>query len=382
MDRMIYMDHAATTPVRQEVLSAMLPYFTLPYGNPSSLHDAGQKAKTSLENARRLLAAVLHAQKEEIVFTSGGTESDNWAILKTARSMKERGSHIITSSVEHPAVLKCCEMLQKEGFFVTFLPVDKNGCIRITDLEAAITDKTVLVSLMTANNETGTVFPIEEAGKICRERGILFHTDAVQAFGKIPLDVRKMNVDLLSVSAHKFFGPKGVGLLYVRKDIMIPSWNLGGGQERGLRSGTENLAGIMGMAKAAELAADELEKNADHLQKMQQMLEMRMMTEIPGACLNAAAPRRIPGVSSIRFDHVSGESLMMLLDMAGIMVSTASACSQGKTRGSHVLSAMGLSDDQAAASLRISLGPENTEEEVDLLVTETLKAVQKLRALI
>lgn len=382
MDRMIYMDHAATTPVRSEVLSAMLPYFTLPYGNPSSLHEAGQKAKTSLENARRLLAAVLHAQKEEIVFTSGGTESDNWAVLETARSMKEKGNHIITSSVEHPAVLKCCETLQKEGFFVTYLPVDANGYIRIEDLKEAITDKTVLVSLMTANNETGTVFPIEEAGKICREKGILFHTDAVQAFGKIPLDVQKMKVDLLSVSAHKFFGPKGVGLLYVRKGLVIPPWNLGGGQERGLRSGTENLAGIMGMAKAAELATNEMEMNTEHLQRLQHRLETQMLSDIPGAYLNAEALQRIPGVSSLRFDGVSGESLMMLLDMAGIMVSTASACSQGKTRGSHVLSAMGLSDEEAASSLRISLGPENTEEEVDLLVQETQKAVMKLRALV
>lgn len=370
------MDHAATTPVRKEVLKAMQPYFSKKFGNASSLHRWGQEAKQALENSRIQIAKVIGANPEEIVFTSGGTESNNLALKGLAFASKKK--HIITSSIEHHCVLNACEWLEKQGFSVTYLPVDKYGLISLGDLENSIKKDTLVVSIMHANNEIGTIEPIKEIGKICREKGVLFHTDAVQTFGKIPINVRKMNIDLLSVSSHKIYGPKGVGCLYVRSGIKIEPLAHGGGHEHGLRSGTENVSGIVGFGHAAELAKKEMKKEAERLTKLRDYL-IRNVLKIPNSYLNGHPKKRLPNNANFWFKFIEGESLVLHLDAKGIAASTGSACSSKSLEPSHVLLAIGLRHEEAHGSLRLTLGRSNNKKHVDYVLKVLPQIVKKLR---
>ncbi|RLI96259.1 MAG: cysteine desulfurase NifS [Candidatus Aenigmatarchaeota archaeon] len=374
--RRIYMDHAATTPVDAEVLKAMRPYFSEKFGNASSLHGFGQEARKALENSRITISGVIGAQPDEMVFTSGGTESDNLAIRGVAMS-KGRG-HIITSRIEHHAVLHTCQQLEKAGFGVTYLPVDRNGFVSPLDVENAIRKDTILATIMHANNEIGTIEPIGEIGRICRDNGVLFHTDAVQSFGKVPIDVNKMNIDMLSASAHKLYGPKGVGALYVRSGIDIVPQNTGGGHEKGKRSGTENVAGIVGFAKAALLAAEHMEKRASHEKRLRGML-IKGLKEIPNTWLNGHPEKRLPNNVNVCFSGIEGESLIIHMDMKGIAASTGSACSSKSLEPSHVLVAIGLKHKDAHGSLRLSLGKENTMDDVRYVTEAVPGIVENLR---
>ncbi len=377
--RRIYLDHSATTPVRKEVAEIMLEYLTGRFGNPSSIHSFGREAKEALGKAREQVAHALHADSREIIFTSGGTEADNLALLGTALHNSDKGTHIITSAIEHHAVLHACEYLQKLGFRVTVLPVDEYGLIRMEDLRQAITAETILISIMHANNEVGTIQPIAEIGALARERGILFHTDAVQSLGKIHLDVEKMKVDLLSGSGHKIYGPKGTGFLYVRQGVKINPLSYGGHQERNFRAGTENIPGIVGLGKAVELAEAEMDTEMPRLARLRDQLIRGLQERIPHIKLNGHPELRVATNVNFSFLFVEGESLLLLLDLQGIAASSGSACTSGSLDPSHVLLAMGLPHEVAHGSVRMTLGRDNTEEDIREVLEELPPMVNRLR---
>lgn len=379
----IYLDHSATTPVAPEVLEAMLPYFGEKFGNASSLHSFGLEAKEALEDSRAKVASLLGAQPEEIIFTSGGTESDNLALKGIGYRSKEKGlgNHIITSSIEHPAILETCRKLETQGFEVTYLPVTKDGLVDPGTLESAIRKETVLISVMHANNEIGTIQPLKEIGELAAEKDVFFHTDAVQTAGKIPIDVNDMGLDLLSISAHKLYGPKGVGALYVRKGTRLDSILQGGGHERGLRSGTENVAGIVGLARAADLASQEMASEAKRLTDLRDKLAKMVLGSVKEAWINGSMIKRLPGNLNFGFRYVEGESLLLFLDSRGIAVSTGSACSSKKLEPSHVLMSLGLKPAECHGSLRITMGRSNTEEDVDYVARSITEAVERFRSI-
>jgi cysteine desulfurase len=375
----IYMDHAATTPVRKEVVEEMLPIFTEQYGNPSSLHTFGQEAKYALEAARGKVASSIGATPDEIVFTSGGTESDNFAVKGVAYAKQEKGKHIITSAIEHHAILEPCRFLEKSGFEITYLPVDSKGLVDPSDIRKSIKNETTLISIMHCNNEIGTIQPIEEIGAIAHEKGIIFHTDAVQTLGRLPLNVDAMNVDLLSASGHKFYGPKGVGILYVRKGTRISSFMHGGEQERGRRASTHNVPGIVGLGKAAELALIDLDTEAIRVTALRDKLIRGILDNIEDTRLNGHPEKRLMNNIHVSIDYVEGESLLLYLDMEGIACSTGSACSSASLEPSHVLSAIGISADTAYGALRFTLGRQTTEEDVNYVIETLPEIVKKLR---
>lgn len=380
MAQIIYVDNAATTPVSETVLEAMKPLFLSCYGNPSSLYSVGREAKRCLELARETVADCLNAHPSEIFFTSGGSESDNWAIRGTAHLLAEQGKkHIITTKIEHHAVLHTCEELEKEGFAVTYLDVHDDGLVRPQELEAAIRKDTALVSVMFANNEIGTIQPIAEIGEICKKHGVLFHTDAVQATGAVPIDVRAQNIDLLSLSAHKFHGPKGVGALYVRRGLAPQNLIFGGAQERGRRAGTENVPGIVGLSTALKEACDGMEERNARLTEMRDRLISGAL-KIERTHLNGDPVKRLPGNVNLCFEGVEGESLLLMLDRRGICASSGSACTSGSLDPSHVLLALGIPREIAKGSLRISLGGQNTKEEVDRIIEILPELVARLRS--
>ena len=381
MNRIVYADNAATTAVSTQVLEAMLPYYKEVYGNPSSLYAAGQKAKAALDQARADVAACLGADPDEIYFTSCGTESDNWAIKGAARAMKKKGkSHIVTSAFEHHAVLHTCQALEKEGFSVTYLPVHENGIVRVEELEAALTEDTGLVTIMYANNEIGTLQPIPQIGKLCREKGIWFHTDAVQAVGQVPIDVREQNIDMLSLSGHKLHAPKGVGALYIRRGVRIPNLLDGGAQERGRRGGTENVAQIVGLAAAMKAACATIQERREKLAAMQDKL-IDAILQIDRCRLNGDRKQRLPGNASFCFQGVEGESLLLMLDLKGISASSGSACTSGSLDPSHVLLSIGLPHEVAHGSLRLSFGDYNTMEDIDYIIETLPPIIERLRAM-
>ena len=374
----IYLDHAATTPVRKEVIKEMFPYFSEKFGNASTLYSLGKEAKDALNKSRKKIAKIINARAHEIIFTSGGTESDNLAIKGVVFANKDKGNHIITSKIEHKAVLNTCVWLEKQGFKVTYLDVDKYGLLDPEQVERAITEKTILVSIMHANNEIGTIEPIKEIGKICKNHKIYFHTDAVQSFGKIPINVKKMNIDLLSASSHKIYGPKGVGFLYVNKKVNIEPIQHGGNHEYGLRSGTENIAGIVGFAKAAEVAKEEIKKESERQTKLRDKL-IKEMNQIKEAHLNGHPTKRLPNNVNFWFKGVEGEALLFRLNEKGIAASTQSACSSHELKASHVLTSIGLSAEQAHGSLRFTLGKDNTEQDIDYTLKNLNKIINSLR---
>ena len=376
---MIYMDHSATSPVDIEVFNAMKPYFVESYGNASTLYSLGREARRAMESSREKVASIIGANTDEIIFTSGGTESDNIAIKGTAYRFKRRGNHIITSNIEHPAVDETCKYLEKNGFEVTYLPVEKDGIVNSSDLEDAITDKTILITVMHANNEIGTIQPISEIGEIARENKIYFHTDAVQSVGKIPVNVEELNVDMLSLSAHKLYGPKGVGALYIKKGVRVEPIIHGGGHEKGIRPGTENVAGIVGLGKACEISENNLEEEAQYLTSMRDELIKRVLSEIDESYLNGHPTKRLPNNINFRFTGIEGESLVLHLDSKNIASSTGSACSSKKLEASHVLMALGLKEVQAHGSLRLTLGKENKVEDIDYVIESIKNAVDTLR---
>ncbi len=381
MEKVIYLDNAATTQVYPEVLDAMLPWFTEYYANPSSVYTFAAESAKAVNQARESVAKLLHAKPEEIYFTGGGSESDNWAVKAAAEAYGEKGKHIITSKIEHHAVLNTCAYLEKKGFEVTWLDVDEDGKISLSDLEAAIRPDTILISIMAANNEIGTVQPIREIGKIAREHGVLFHTDAVQAFGHIPLDVEEMNIDMLSASGHKINGPKGVGVLYIRKGVKIRSFIHGGAQERKRRAGTHNVPGIVGIGKAAELALDTMGERSKKETELRDYLIERVLKEIPYTRLNGHRSDRLPNNANFCFRFIEGESMLILLDQAGICASSGSACTSGSLDPSHVLLAIGLPHEIAHGSLRLTLSEKNTTEEIDYTVEELKKIIERLRGM-
>jgi cysteine desulfurase len=379
MVKPIYLDHSATTPIRPEVLEAMHPYFTDIFGNASSIHAFGQKAKKALEEARESVARLIGAQPSEIVLTSGGTEADNLAIKGTALA-REASGHIITSAVEHPAVLLPCHYLERRGFEVSFLPVDHHGLLDPDDVRKAITDRTTLISIMHANHEVGTIEPLEEIAKFAIERDIPFHTDAIQSVGKIPIDVETVGVNLLTLSAHKLHGPKGVGALYIRRGTKILPQVLGGHQEVNLRAGTENVAGIVGLGKAAEIALHTMEAEGRRISRLRDGLWKGIRERVGPVKLNGHPTRRLPNILNVTFDGVEGESIVLNLDLKGIAVSTGSACTSGSLEPSHVLLAMGLSPTMARESVRFSLGMENTQEEIEYTTNTLEEVVRRLRS--
>ena len=377
------MDHSATAPVRKEVFELMKPYFTRSFGNASTFYSLGREANIAMEEARENVANIIGANPEEIIFTSGGTESDNIAIQGIAYKLKEagKGNHIITSAIEHPAVMETCAALEKKGFELTYLPVYEEGIIKVEDLSAAIKDETILITIMHANNEIGTIQPISQIGKIAKENKIKFHTDAVQSVGKIPVDVNEMNVDLLSISSHKIYGPKGVGALYIRKGTRLQSILYGGGQEKDLSPGTENISGIVGLGEACRLAKEELSETMEYTKKLRDKLIDGVLNSIEKSYVNGDIKRRLPGNVSFRFTGIEGESIILMLDMKGIASSTGSACSSNKLTASHVLKAIGLEDVDSHGSLRLTIGRENTEEEVDIVIKELFPIIEKLRSM-
>lgn len=379
MNQPIYLDNAATTRVYPEVVDAMSPYFTEYFGNPSSVYSFAGKAKEAVDKARAILAKGIHARPEEIYFTAGGSESDNWALKAAAEAYGDKGKHIITSKIEHHAILHTCEYLEKKGYEITYLDVDEKGSIDLEGLKRAIRPDTILVSVMTANNEIGTIEPIEQIGAITREHGILFHTDAVQAFGHIPMDVDAMNIDMLSASAHKINGPKGVGFLYIRKGVKIRSFIHGGAQERQRRAGTLNVPGIAGFGKAAQLAFDRMEEHAAYETKLRDYLIEKVLEEIPYSRLNGERYKRLPGNANFCFRFIEGESMLIWLDRKGICASSGSACTSGSLDPSHVLLAIGLPHEIAHGSLRLTLSHENTKEEIDYTVEQLKGIIERLR---
>lgn len=379
MAKSIYLDNSATTPLKKEVLDAMLPYLTEHFGNPSSIYKIGQEAKAAVEAARVQVAKALGATEREIFFTGCGTEADNWAIKGVAYAKAKKGKHIISSKIEHHAVLHTLESLEKQGFSVTYLDVDEYGKISLDELRAAIRPDTILITIMTANNEIGTIEPIAEIGKIAKENGILFHTDAVQAIGSIDIDVSKMNIDLLSLSAHKFGGPKGIGALYVRNGVRPEIFMHGGAQERARRAGTENVASIVGLGKAIELATHDITAKAEKISAMRNRLIKEITEKIPYVKLNGHPKDRLPGNVNFSFSFIEGESLLLLLDLNGIAASSGSACTSGSLDPSHVLLALGLPHEIAHGSLRLSIGEINTDEDIDTVLEVLPNIVQRLR---
>lgn len=374
MENMIYLDNAATTRTAPEVVEAMLPYFTEYYGNASTVYRFGEKSRKAVTEARDTIASVIGAKTEEIYFTAGGSESDNWAIKAAAEAYGNKGKHIITSKIEHHAVLHTCQYLEKQGYDITYLDVDENGLVSLEELEAAIRPDTILITIMFANNEIGTIEPVTEIGRIAHAHGVFFHTDAVQAFGQVPIDVDEMNIDMLSASAHKLNGPKGIGLLYIRKGIKIRSFIHGGAQERKRRAGTENVPGIAGFGKAAELVAASMKERMERESALRDYLIKRVEEEIPYARLNGDRRKRLPNNVNFCFRFIEGESLLIKLDMAGICASSGSACTSGSLDPSHVLLAIGLPHEIAHGSLRLTLGVDTTKEEIDRTV-DTLKEI-------
>ncbi|MDL2248680.1 cysteine desulfurase NifS [Tyzzerella sp. OttesenSCG-928-J15] len=375
----IYFDNAATTMMRDEVFEAMKPYMAGGYGNPSSIYKLAREAKIAMEKAREQIATAIGADSSEIYFTGSGTESDNWAIISTAHGNKKKGNHIITSAVEHHAVLHSCEFLEKNGFEVTYLPVNEDGIINIQDLKDAIRPDTVLITIMYANNEIGTVQPVKEIAEIAKEHKIIFHTDAVQAFGHIPVNVKDDGMDMLTISAHKVYGPKGVGALYVRKGVALQAFIHGGGQERMRRAGTENVAGIVGFGQAAALITAEMEEENKRVTDLRNMFIDGVMEAIPYCRLNGHREKRLPGNANISFEFIEGESMLLMLDMKGIAASSGSACTSGSLDPSHVLLAIGLPHEKAHGSLRVTMGRYNTEDDVRKLLAELPAIVQRLR---
>lgn len=376
---MIYLDNAATTGMAPETVEAMLPYFTQNYGNPSSIYSLASESRKAVMEAREAIAKTLGAQTGEIYFTAGGSEADNWALKGIAEAYAGKGRHIITSKIEHHALLHSCQWLEQNGFEVTYLDVETNGIVNPDTLRKAIRPDTILISIMYANNEIGSIQPIKEIGEIAREHGIIFHTDAVQAYGHLPIDIEEHKIDLLSASAHKFHGPKGVGFLYVRQGVKIRSMIHGGGQERSRRAGTENVAGIVGMAKAARLAHQNMEERIEKEEYLRDYLTEKLEREIPYCRLNGDRHKRLPGHINISFRFIEGESLLILLDMEGICASSGSACTSGALDPSHVLLAIGLAHEEAHGSLRLTLSEQNTKEEMDKTVETVARIVKRLR---
>lgn len=379
--RKVYLDNAATTALSPRVLEAMLPYFTQYYGNPSSVHAFGREAKQGLDKARDQVAKALHCEPSEVIFTGCGTESDNTVLLGVAQRYGDKGKHIITTNVEHHAILHTCEYLEKQGYSVTYLPVDQDGLVTAEQVAAAIRPDTILVSIMFANNEVGTIMPIQEIGAVCKEKGVLFHTDAVQAVGHIPVDVQAMHIDMLSLSAHKFHGPKGVGALYCRKGIRLPSYIMGGAQERGRRAGTENVAGIVGLGAAIQLATEQLEENRAKMTALRDRLMTGIQARISEVKLNGHPTNRLPNNVNFSFKYIEGESILLMLDMNGIAASSGSACTSGSLDPSHVLLALGLPHEIAHGSVRLTPGDETTEEDIDYTIDVLEKTVARLRAM-
>ena len=381
MNKTIYMDNAATTRVLPEVFEEMKPYFLEQYGNPSSVYSFVNDAKKVVDQARVTISDFINAKPQEIYFTAGGSESDNWALKATADAYGNKGKHIITSKIEHHAILHTCEYLEKKGFEVTYLDVDENGFVNPADVEKAIRPDTILISIMTANNEIGTIEPIAEIGKIAKEHGVLFHTDAVQAFGHIPMNVDEMNIDMLSASGHKINGPKGIGIMYIRKGVKIGSFVHGGAQERQRRAGTHNVPGIVGIGKAVELARDNMKERMEYETKLRDHLISRVMEEIPYAKLNGDKVKRLPNNVNVCFRFIEGESMLILLDQNGVCGSSGSACTSGSLDPSHVLLAIGLPHEIAHGSLRLTLSEKNTMEEVDFTVDKLKGIIERLRSM-
>ena len=379
--RNVYLDYSATTPVKEEVLKEMIPYFTEKFGNPSSLYDKGLEAKAAVDHAREQLAALINADPKEIYFTAGGTEADNWSLMGVADKLKDKGNHIITTKIEHHAILHSCEFLEKHGYEVTYLGIDKNGRISLEELENAITDKTILISVMMVNNEIGTVQPIKEIGKIAKAHKIIFHTDAVQALGNVPIDVKDMGIDLMSMSSHKIYGPKGEGALFMRKGLRISNYIHGGAQENSKRAGTENLTGIVGFGKAAELARINFDKHVQHCSELRNYLVDRILKEIPDTQLNGTMEGRHPGNANITFKFIEGESILLLLNQFGISVSTGSACSSKSLEPSHVLVALGVPVEMIHGTVRFTVGDFTTKDDIDYVIEKLKIIVEKLRAL-
>jgi len=379
MSQRIYLDHAATTYVRPEVLTEMSPYFSVSYGNPSSIHSFGREARKAVEMARERVAKALNVQSGEIFFTSGGTEANNWALKGIAAANKSKGNHIVTSMIEHHAVLHTCENLEKLGFDITYLPVDEDGLISPAQVKEAITKKTILISVMSANNEIGTLQPVEEISKIAAEEGLSFHTDAVQSVGSVKIDVKAMNIDALSLSAHKFYGPKGVGVLYVKKGVKIDNLMHGGAQEKNRRAGTENIPGIVGLGKAIELADANISQYTQRMKSLREMMISGIMDKVEFVRLNGHPTKRLPGNANLSFEFIEGESLLLSLDMKGIAASSGSACTSGSLDPSHVLLAIGLPHEIAHGSLRLTFGDSNTEQDVAYVLEVLPDIVNRLR---
>lgn len=381
MTKRIYADNAATTKVAPEVVDAMLPYFTETYGNPSSIYNEGRTARVAVEKAREQVANAIGASPKEIYFTGSGSEADNWALRSTARALSKKGNHIITSAVEHHAVLHTCQDLEKQGFEVTYLPVDKYGMVSPDDVKAAIKDTTIMISIMFANNEIGTIMPIAEIGKIAKEAGVVFHTDAVQAVGNVEIDVKAMNIDMLSLTAHKFHGPKGCGALYVRQGVKLMSFITGGAQERMRRAGTENVPGIVGLGKAIELATANIKEKQEKLTALRDRYIKKVLETVPYSRLNGHPTERLAGNANISFEYIEGEGLLLSLDQKGIAASSGSACTSGSLDPSHVLLAIGLKHEQAHGSLRTSFGEDTTVEDIDYMVDAIAEIVARLRSM-
>lgn len=379
--RQVYLDYSATTPVKDEVLQEMIPYFTNNFGNPSSLYTIGLTSKEAINKARKQVADLIGASDKELFFTGSGTEADNWAVFGAVDAMKAKGNHIITSKIEHHAMLHSCEYLEKHGCTVTYLDVQPNGLVDPAALEAAITDKTVLISVMLVNNEVGTIQPIKELAAIAKKHGVLFHTDAVQALGNIPIDVKELGVDLMSMSAHKIYGPKGVGALYLRKGVKLSNFVHGGAQENKRRAGTENLPGIVGFGKAAELAKANLKEHMKQVSQLRDYLIQQVQERIPDVIVNGSLEHRHPGNANLTFKYIEGESMLLMLDMNGICVSTGSACSSASLTPSHVLSALGVPVEMIHGTLRFTVGDFTTKEDIDYVVEKLEQIVTRLREL-
>ena len=381
MEKLIYLDNAATTAVRPEVVDAMLPYFTEKYGNPSSVYDFAAKNKKAVNESRQIIADALNADVRDIYFTAGGTESDNWALISTAEAYIEKGKHIITSKIENHAILHTCEYLESRGFEISYIDVDENGVLKLEQLKSAIRSDTILISVMFANNEIGTIQPIQEIGQIAKEHNILFHTDAVQAFGQVPIDVEAMNIDMLSASSHKLNGPKGIGFLYIRKGLKLKSFIHGGAQERKRRAGTENVPGIVGLGKAVEIAMATMKERTEKEVELRDYLISRILKEIPYVRLNGDRKKRLPNNANFSFQFIEGESLLIMLDMEGLCGSSGSACTSGSLDPSHVLLAIGLPHEIAHGSLRLTLSDSITKEDIDYVVEKVTAIVAKLRSM-
>ncbi len=379
MDKTIYLDNAATTKIDKEVIKAMLPYLTDQYGNPSSIYSLARESKKAIESSREEVAKAINAKPNEIYFTSGGTESDNWAIKGIAFANENKGKHIITTNIEHHAVLHTCKYLKKYGFEVTYLPVKENGIVDINELRKAIREDTILISVMFANNEIGSIQPIKEIGKIAKEKGIYFHTDAVQAVGKIPIDVNELNIDLLSLSGHKLHGPKSIGALYIKNGVKISNMLHGGGQERKMRAGTENVPSIVGLGKAIEIATENINEKNEKIIELRDILINGLLEKIPDTILNGDREKRLPGNVNVCFKYIEGESILLMLDMKGVCASSGSACTSGSLEPSHVLLALGLEHEIAHGSLRLTLSKYNTQKDVKYLLEILPEIVQKLR---